>query len=62
MQIGLIAGKVESCPELERMGFVEMVQATPVGMPPEEAMRKDVATRNVAEAAARLVLDYTKFL
>lgn len=62
VQIGLIAGKVESCPELERMGFVEMVQATPVGLPPEEAMRKDVAARNVAEAAARLVLDYTKFL
>ncbi len=50
-----ICGKLEMCRELSDMGFERMIQATPEGMPLDEAMRKDIAARNVEEAAVRLL-------
>lgn len=43
----LIAGKVGSSPELLGMGFKDILQVTPEGMPLEEAMQPEVASDNI---------------
>lgn len=48
-----IAGRITHCPELDRMGFKELLQTTPLGMPVELAIRKDIAKRHISEAVTR---------
>ena len=43
------------CKELSDMGFHRMIQVTPEDMPLEEAMKKDVAGKNIEEAVSRLL-------
>lgn len=50
-----ICGKLEMCKELSDMAFDKIIQATPEGMPLDEAMKKDIAAKNVEEAAVRLL-------
>ena len=51
----LIAGRVSDRPLLLQAGFAQAVCINPPGTPPEEAMRKDVARRNISDTVSRLV-------
>ena len=53
-----IGGSVEAGTQLP--GFVSIVQATPPGMTLSEAMKSDVARRNIEEAAFRAIKEYYK--
>ncbi len=47
-----IGGSVELCPEVEALGFSQMVGVTPGGMALETAMQPAVATENIVHALA----------
>lgn len=53
----LMSGKIEMCPELEKMNFRYICQVTPEGMSLEEAMKKQTAMNNVKAAVKGLVLE-----
>ena len=54
----LLSGAVEDCPELRAMGFCRIVEATPPGTPPEEALKAEIASENIRKAATELKLPY----
>lgn len=56
----LIAGKIGDRDQLLEAGFAQVACINPVGIPLEEAMRKEVATRNIRETMARLLTNCTK--
>jgi len=56
----LLSGAVEHCPELEALGFREIVAATPPGLSLEDAVRVDVAKKNLREAAGKIAEKYLK--
>ena len=56
----LIAGKIGDRDQLLEAGFAQVACINPVGIPLEEAMRKEVATRNIRETMARLLANCTK--
>ena len=52
----LIAGKVSDCEELLKAGFAKVECINSTGIALEEAMRKEVAMKNIGETAYRLTL------
>jgi len=56
----LLSGAVARCPELESLGFIELMAATPPDTPVELAVREDVARRNLRAAAAAIAKKYLK--
>lgn len=50
-----LCGSVAPGTDTSKMGFQQVVAVTPVGTPIEEAMRRDVALRNVAHATRRII-------
>lgn len=54
----LLSGAVALCPELVSMGFSRIVAATPSGTPLEEALKEEVASRNLRDAAKRIISEY----
>lgn len=55
--VALVSGKIDMCPELERMNFKYICQSTPEGMPLEEAMKKQTAMNNVKAAVKSFMLN-----
>ena len=51
----LIAGKVETCEELESLGFHEIIQVTPAGMSLAEAMNPEIAAQNIRQAVSQVL-------
>ncbi len=56
----LLSGAVARCEELEALGFLEMIAATPPQIPIEEAMQNDIAKRNLRAAARKIAEKYLK--
>lgn len=54
----LLSGAVSLCPELEALGFSRIVAATPPGTPLEEALKEETASRNLRDAAKRIMSEY----
>ena len=52
----LIAGRIKNQEELLRAGFAQVVCINPDGITLEEAMRKEVAKRNISDTVSRLSL------
>ncbi len=50
-----IGGCVEPCGSLSSLGFMDMAQVTPEGMPLETAMRTDIASDNVKNTIVELL-------
>ncbi|MBO4549870.1 MAG: glycerate kinase, partial [Bacteroidaceae bacterium] len=50
----LIAGCVSDQEELKRAGFSQVECINPDGLPIEEALRKDVAMKNIIDTVSRL--------
>ena len=51
----LIAGRISDKEELLSAGFTHVDTINPEGLPLEEAMRKDIATRNITDTVSRLL-------
>ncbi|MBP3203640.1 MAG: glycerate kinase [Bacteroidales bacterium] len=51
----LLAGQICPCPELSALGFAQMIQITPPGMPLGEAMQKNVAGENIVRALQEIM-------
>lgn len=51
----LLSGAVADCPELRSMGFCGIHAATPEGLPLAEALKEEVARKNLREAAESVV-------
>lgn len=51
----LMAGKVEDISELSNAGFEKIIAITPESMPLSQAMRKDVAIKNIVKAVDQLI-------
>lgn len=56
----LLSGAVERCPELEALGYLEMVAATPPGLSLAEAVRVDISKKNLRAAAGKIAEKYLK--
>ena len=52
----LIAGRVSDCEELLQAGFSQVECINPTGITLEEAMRREVAMKNIGETVSRLIL------
>ena len=59
--VGLIAGRISDRDELHRAGFAHVACINPEGMAPDEAMRKDVAQRNIYATVRRMLTHATGF-
>lgn len=53
-----LGGRVEWCEELERSGFERIYEATPEGMPLDEAMQQKTAQQNICHAAMRIAREW----
>lgn len=53
-----VGGRVEWCEELESSGFERIYEATPEGMPLEEAMQQKTAQQNICHAAMRIAREW----
>lgn len=53
-----LGGRVEWCEELENSGFERIYEATPEGMPLEEAMQQKTAQQNICHAAMRIAREW----
>lgn len=53
--VTLIAGRISDCEELLKAGFSHAECINPYGISLEEAMRKEVATRNIRDTISRLL-------
>ncbi len=53
--VHLMAGKVDDLTELSNAGFEKIVAITPDGMPLSQAMRKDIAIKNIVKAVDQLL-------
>ena len=51
----LIAGRISDKEEVLSAGFTHVDTINPEGLPLEEAMRKDIATRNITDTVSRLL-------
>ena len=51
----LIAGRISDKEDLLKAGFAHVECINPVGISLEEAMRKEVATRNISDTVRRLL-------
>ena len=51
----LMAGNVENLSELSNAGFEKIIAITPNGMPLSQAMKKDVAIKNIVKAVDQLL-------
>jgi glycerate kinase len=51
----LIAGRISDCEELLKAGFAQVKCINPPGIPLEEAMRKEVAKRNIQGILAQVI-------
>ena len=56
--VWLVSGGIDDEEEMKNSGFSRVVAVTPVGMALDDAMRKDVAMRNVGLAVADLIDDF----
>ncbi len=55
-----IGGSVQACPEVDAMGFEQVVDVTPDNMPLEQAMNPIVASRNITVAVKDVMMYYDK--
>ena len=53
--VALVSGAVVDRDILKEAGFRDMIQATPAGMPLEEALRPEVAVKNIRQGVIRLL-------
>lgn len=53
-----LGGRVEWCEELESSGFERIYEATPEGMPLDEAMQQKTAQQNICYAAMRIAREW----
>lgn len=53
--VALVSGAVRDCPELRAMGFSKIIAATPEGMPKKEALRQEVAEKNIIAAVLKIL-------
>lgn len=53
-----LGGRVEWCEELESSGFERIYEATPEGMPLEEAMQQKTAQQNICHTAMRIAREW----
>jgi len=56
----LLSGAVSRCPELDSLGFADILAATPPETPLELAIREDVAVANLRAAAKTIAEKYLK--
>ena len=56
----LIAGRIKDREKLLQAGFAYVECINPAGITLEEAMRKEVATRNISDTVARIMKNCTK--
>ena len=56
----LIAGRVSDRVQLLEAGFAQVDEVSPRGITLEEAMRKEVALRNVSETVSKMCREITK--
>ena len=55
--VGLIAGRITDKEELLKAGFAHVECINPKGIPLEEAMRKEVAKKNIGDTVRRIIAD-----
>ncbi|MBO4786701.1 MAG: glycerate kinase [Prevotella sp.] len=53
--VALIAGRISDCEELLKAGFSHVECINPHGISPEEAMRKEIAKKNISDTISRLI-------
>lgn len=53
-----VGGRVEWCEELDSSGFERIYEATPEGMPLDEAMQQTTAQQNICHAAMRIAREW----
>ena len=54
--VGLLSGRIEGRPALLEAGFDRLIEVSPRSLPMEEAMKPEVAARNIRDAALAAVL------